>query len=30
MTRDFGSLDRWRAEFAATGKAQGGGSGWVL
>jgi Fe-Mn family superoxide dismutase len=28
--RDFGSFDRWRAEFAAMGKAQGGGSGWVL
>ena len=30
MTRDFGSLARWKAEFAATGKALGGGSGWVL
>ena len=30
MARDFGSFDRWRAEFAAMGKAQGGGSGWVL
>ncbi len=30
LTRDFGSLDRWRAEFVAMGKAQGGGSGWVL
>ena len=30
LARDFGSLDRWRAEFAATGKALGGGSGWVL
>jgi Fe-Mn family superoxide dismutase len=28
--RDFGSFDRWRAEFAAMGKAEGGGSGWVL
>ena len=27
---DFGSYDRWRAEFVAMGKAQGGGSGWVL
>ena len=26
MNRDFGSFDRWRAEFAAMGKAQGGGS----
>jgi superoxide dismutase, Fe-Mn family len=30
ITRDFGSLDRWRAEFSAMGKAQGGGSGWVI
>jgi Fe-Mn family superoxide dismutase len=30
ITRDFGSMDRWRAEFVAMGKAQGGGSGWVL
>ncbi len=30
ITRDFGSFERWRAEFAAMGKAQGGGSGWVL
>lgn len=30
LTRDFGSIDRWRAEFSAMGKAQGGGSGWVL
>jgi Fe-Mn family superoxide dismutase len=30
LGRDFGSVDRWRAEFSATGKAQGGGSGWVL
>jgi superoxide dismutase, Fe-Mn family len=30
LARDFGSFDRWRAEFAAMGKAQGGGSGWVL
>ena len=30
ITRDFGSFDRWRTEFAAMGKAQGGGSGWVL
>ncbi len=28
--RDFGSLDAWRAEFTAMGKAQGGGSGWAL
>ena len=30
LARDFGSLDRWQAEFSAMGKAQGGGSGWVL
>ena len=30
IARDFGSLDRWRAEFIAMGKALGGGSGWVL
>jgi superoxide dismutase, Fe-Mn family len=30
LTRDFGSLERWRAEFTAMGKALGGGSGWVL
>lgn len=30
IDRDFGSLARWKAEFTATGKALGGGSGWVL
>jgi Fe-Mn family superoxide dismutase len=30
LGRDFGSVDRWRAEFVATGKALAGGSGWVL
>ena len=30
MARDFGSTARWKAEFVATGKALGGGSGWVL
>jgi superoxide dismutase, Fe-Mn family len=30
IRRDFGSYDRWRSEFIAMGKAQGGGSGWVL
>jgi superoxide dismutase, Fe-Mn family len=30
LARDFGSPERWRAEFAAMGKALGGGSGWVL
>ena len=30
VERDFGSLDRWAAEFSGMGKALGGGSGWVL
>jgi Fe-Mn family superoxide dismutase len=30
LARDFGSCDRWRAEFIALGKALAGGSGWVL
>src|SRR5262249_54891244 len=30
LARDFGSLERWRAEFRAMGYALGGGSGWVL
>jgi len=30
INRDFGSLARWKTEFSATGKALGGGSGWVL
>ena len=30
LARDFGSYERWRAEFVATGKALRGGSGWVL
>jgi Fe-Mn family superoxide dismutase len=30
LARDFGSVAAWRAEFSATGKALGGGSGWVL
>ena len=30
IARDFGSVDRWQAEFSAMGKAEGGGSGWVL
>ena len=30
ITRDFGSVERWRAEFSAMGRAEGGGSGWVL
>ncbi|MGY3510640.1 superoxide dismutase [Bradyrhizobium lupini] len=30
IVRDFGSIERWRTEFAAMGKAEGGGSGWVI
>lgn len=30
IARDFGSIAKWRAEFAAMGKALGGGSGWVV
>ena len=30
IARDFGTFERWRAEFVAMGKALGGGSGWVL
>src|SRR6266705_4779697 len=30
LTRDFGSVDRWRSEFVAMGNALSGGSGWVL
>ncbi len=30
IERGFGSYERWRSEFIAMGKAQGGGSGWVL
>ena len=30
LVRDFGSVSRWAAEFSAMGKAQRGGSGWVL
>jgi Fe-Mn family superoxide dismutase len=30
LARDFGSLARWRSEFAAIGKAEAGGSGWVI
>ena len=30
MARDFGTVERWRSEFVAMGKALGGGSGWVL
>jgi Fe-Mn family superoxide dismutase len=30
IEHDFGSRDRWAAEYSAMGKALGGGSGWVL
>ena len=30
LERDFGSVERWTAEFTGLGKALGGGSGWVL
>ena len=30
LARDFGSIDRWRAEFGAMANALAGGSGWVL
>src|ERR1700704_3316070 len=30
LKKDFGSVARWKTEFAAVGKALGGGSGWVL
>jgi Fe-Mn family superoxide dismutase len=30
LEANFGSVDRWRDEFVAIGRALGGGSGWVL
>lgn len=30
LMRDFGSVDRWHAEFTALAKAMGGGSGWAI
>ncbi|MES2946241.1 MAG: Fe-Mn family superoxide dismutase [Pseudomonadota bacterium] len=30
LSASFGSVERWRDEFVAMGKALGGGSGWVL
>lgn len=30
LAANFGSVDRWRSEFIAMGKALAGGSGWVL
>ena len=30
IAHDFGSIEGWRTEFSAMGKAEGGGSGWVI
>lgn len=30
LAASFGSVERWKEEFVAMGKALGGGSGWVL
>lgn len=30
LAHDFGGAEQWHAQFSAMGKAQGGGSGWVL
>jgi len=30
VSRDFGSLDRWKAEFAGIGKSLASGTGWVI
>ena len=30
LARDFGSVEKWQAQFVSMGKALGGGSGWVL
>jgi Fe-Mn family superoxide dismutase len=30
LEASFGSVERWASEFVAMGRAQGGGSGWVL
>jgi Fe-Mn family superoxide dismutase len=30
LIRDFGSVEQWKTQFVAMGKALGGGSGWVL
>jgi Fe-Mn family superoxide dismutase len=30
LARDFGSFEWWRGQFVAMGKAEGGGSGWVV
>ena len=30
LERGFGGVEKWRTEFSAMGKAEGGGSGWVI
>lgn len=30
IDQDFGGMTQWAAQFSAMGRAQGGGSGWVL
>jgi Fe-Mn family superoxide dismutase len=30
IARDFGGLDKWKTQYSAMGKAEGGGSGWVI
>ena len=30
IDRDFGDVECWRTEFSSMGKAEGGGSGWVI
>src|SRR4249920_2435765 len=30
IDKDFGGMEKWAAQFSAMGRAQGGGSGWVL
>lgn len=30
LSANFGNVERWQAEFSACGKAQAGGSGWML
>jgi Fe-Mn family superoxide dismutase len=30
LARDFGSVEKWHDEFSAIGKAEAGGSGWVI
>lgn len=30
LSRDFGSLDRWKAEFGGIGRSLGAGTGWVI